>query len=75
MEMVNLISDLGYPISTVIACGYYIYQTQKQSREDNLAREEKMSNQISDFSKVMEKFNVTLQSIDKRLEDLEDKVN
>lgn len=34
-QFTNLINSLGFPITCVIALGYFVYQLFKSSREDN----------------------------------------
>lgn len=81
-EMVEIISGVGFPVASVVACAYYINKTQKenredtirreqQQREDNERREERMYSQLDKFGDSMDKFNDTLINIDNRLQKLE----
>lgn len=72
--IIQLISNLGFPIACVIACGYYIMQMNKQSREDTKAREERLYSQLDKFSTSLDNFNTTLIRIDARVGVIEDKL-
>lgn len=71
----TLITNLGFPICLVIGCMYFMYKKDQQQREDNNKREDRLYNQLDNFSKTMDKFNTTLTSIDTRLSQLENKNN
>ena len=60
-DIVNIISTVGFPISSCLLYMYYIYKDKNQTREENLKREDK--------------FNDTLISMDKRLEHIENNLN
>lgn len=70
-EIVQVINTVGFPIACVIACGYFIYKTTQQNREDNKEREDKMYEQLDKFGDNLSKFNDTLNKIDSRLEAVE----
>ena len=72
--IIQLISNLGFPIACVIACGYYIMQMTKQAREDTKAREERLYSQLDKFSTSLNNFNTTLIRIDARVGVIEDKL-
>lgn len=72
--IIQLISNLGFPIACVVACGYYIMQMNKQAREDTKAREERLYSQLDKFSTSLDNFNTTLIRIDARLGAVEDKL-
>lgn len=74
-EIVNFISTLGFPVSCVVACAYYIMVINKQSREDTKAREERMYSQLDKFSDSLDNFNATLVRIDTRLAAVEKKLD
>ena len=61
-ELINIITTLGFPM---VAC-IIIYL---DSRKDK----ERLYTALDNFADNMEKFDLTLKSIDKRLEDLERK--
>lgn len=70
-DVVNMINTVGFPIACVIACGYFIYKTNQQNRQDNKDREDKMYKQLDKFGDNLDKFNDTLNKIDSRLEAVE----
>ena len=70
-DIVNIISTVGFPISSCVLYMYYIYKDKNQSREENLKREDKLMEQISRFNEIMNHFNNTLISLDKRIENIE----
>ena len=67
-DVINIITNLGFPISCVIACGYYINKINTQLRNDNISRESNLMNKLDNFSDTMIKFNETLTKIEIRLE-------
>ena len=74
-EIVNLITNLGFPIVCVIACAYFINNIIKAEREENQKREEKYIDTINNFSTVMDKVNENLITNNKRLEYIENKLD
>ena len=74
-DVVNLITNLGFPICCVIACAYFINNIIKAEREENQKREEKYIETINNFSTVMEKVNENLINNNKRLEYIENKLD
>lgn len=74
-DVVNMINTVGFPIACVIACGYFIYKTNQQNRQDNKDREDKMYKQLDKFGDNLDKFNDTLNKIDSRLEAVEKAIN
>ena len=74
-EVINLITNLGFPIVCVIACAYFINYIIKAEREENQRREEKYIETINKFSIVLEKVNDNLSAINKRLEYFESKLD
>ena len=70
-DIVNIISTVGFPISSCLLYMYYIYKDKNQAREENLKREDKLMEQISRFNEIMNNFNDTLISLDKRIEHIE----
>lgn len=73
-EITAVISSLGFPIACVIACGYYIFTINKQTREDSKIREERLYSQLDKFSDSLDNFNKTLTRIDARLEIVEKRI-
>ena len=74
-DVVNLITNLGFPIVCVIACAYFINYIIKAEREENQKREEKYINTINNFSVVLDKVNDNLTTKNKRLEYIENKLD
>ena len=74
-DVVNLITNLGFPIVCVIACAYFINYIIKAEREENQKREEKYINTINNFSVVLDKVNDNLINNNKRLEYIENKLD
>ena len=74
-EIVNLITNLGFPIVCVIGCAYFINYIIKAERDENQKREEKYIETINKFSIVLEKVNDNLSAINKRLEYFENKLD
>lgn len=72
-DITQMISTVGFPIFSVIACGYFIYKTTQQTREDNNSREDKMYEQLNRFSDAINSLNETLKTMDMRVADLENK--
>ena len=74
-DVVNLITNLGFPIVCVIACSYFINYIIKAEREENQKREEKYIDTINNFSVVLDKVNDNLTTNNKRLEYIENKLD
>ena len=74
-DVVNLITNLGFPIVCVIACAYFINYIIKAEREEKQKREEKYINTINNFSVVLDKVNDNLTTNNKRLEYIENKLD
>ena len=74
-DIINLITNLGFPIVCVIACAYFINYIIKAEREENQKREEKYIETINKFSDVLEKVNDNLSANNKRLEYIENKLD
>ena len=70
--MVQLISNFGFPIASVIACGSFIYKTQQQQREDTNKREERMFEQMTNITQTLSNINTSLEMINERIERLEE---
>ena len=71
-NMINIISTVGFPIFSCLLYMGYIYKDKQQSREENAKREEKLMEQIARFNEIMNHFNDTLISLDKRIENIEE---
>ena len=74
-DIINLITNLGFPIVCVIACAYFINYIIKAEREENQKREEKYIETINKFSTVMDKVNDNISTNNKRLEYIENKLD
>ena len=74
-DIINLITNLGFPIVCVIGCAYFINYIIKAERYENQKREEKYIDTINKFSVVLEKVNDNLSAINKRLEYFENKLD
>ena len=74
-DVVNLITNLGFPIVCVIACAYFINYIIKAEREKKQKREEKYIETINNFSVVIDKVNENLINNNKRLEYIENKLD
>ena len=74
-DVINIITNLGFPIVCVIACAYFINYIIKAEREENKRREEKYIETINKFSTVLEKVNDNLSTNNKRLEYIENKLD
>ena len=74
-DIINLITNLGFPIVCVIACAYFINYIIKAERQENQKREEKYIETINKFSDVLEKVNDNLSANNKRLEYIENKLD
>ena len=71
-EILNIISTVGFPITSCLLYMYYIYKDKNQTREEHLKREDKLLDQLSKFNEIMIHFNDTLISLDKRIENIEE---
>lgn len=74
-DLVSIINQLGFPIGVCLACFYFIYQTNKQVRDDAKNREELFFTRIGEISKTLADVSKTLSLINERIEALEDKIN
>lgn len=71
--MTELVTNLGFPIACAIACGGFIYKMQQQQREDTNKREERMFEQMANITNTLTNINVSLERLNKRIEDLEER--
>ena len=80
-----MITNLGFPIASVIGLAYYFVQKDKSSREDinkiidNLREDNKLDRElyrdtIDKFDSKLDKFAIALESNNSRLESIEDDV-
>ena len=69
--MEQLISSLGFPIASVVACGGFIFKMQQQQREDTNRREERMFEQMNNITVTLSNINTSLELLNERIEKLE----
>lgn len=74
-ELTTVIQNLGFPVACVMATGFYIYKTSQQTREDNLAREERTFSQMDKLTDTLDKATDTIDRINIRLDVIEDKID
>ena len=70
--MEQLITNLGFPIACVVACGSFIFKMQQQQREDTNKREERMFEQMNNITLTLSNINTSLELINERIERLEE---
>ena len=70
--MEQLITNLGFPIVSVIACGNFIFKMQQQQREDTNRREERMFEQMNNITITLSNINTSLELLSERIEKLEE---
>ena len=69
--MEQIISNLGFPIASVVACGSFIFKMQQQQREDPNRREEIMDEQMNNITLTLSNINTSLELLNERIEKLE----
>ena len=69
--MEQLITNLGFPIASVVACGGFIFKMQQQQREDTNRREERMFEQMHNITLTLSNINTSLELLNERIEKLE----
>lgn len=74
-DIVNLITNLGFPIVCVIACAYFINNMIKSEREENQKREQNYIETINKFTIAMDRVNENMMTNNKRLEYIENKLD
>ena len=83
--MEQMVTNLGFPIASVIGLAFYFVQKDKASREDinkiidNLREDNKLDRElyrdtIDKFDSKLDKFAIALESNNNRLEAIEDDV-
>lgn len=84
-EITNLINTVGFPILICLVTLKYFTKQNDRILEENREREKKMIEsqtssqsqfleQLKRYELIMDKFNTTLLTLDKRLESLENKI-
>lgn len=74
-ETLQAITTVGFPIVCCMGFAMYIFKERQAEREESRKREERLFNQLNSNNITMDKFNETLISLDKRLENIENKVD
>ena len=69
--MEQIISNLGFPIASVVACGSFMFKMQQQQREDTNRREERMYEQMNNITLTLSNINTSLELLSERIEKLE----
>ena len=69
--MEQIITNLGFPIASVVACGSFIFKMQQQQREDTNRREERMYEQMNNITLTLSNINTSLELLSERIEKLE----
>ena len=83
--MEEIISNLGFPIASVVGLAYYFVQNDKTSREDinkimdNLREDNKLDREmyretIEKFDSKLDKFAIALENNNNKLEAIEDDI-
>lgn len=54
-DFVALIQNMGFPIATAVALGWYVYRTSKDSRADFLSREDRLLKANERFAVALDK--------------------
>ena len=70
--MEQIISNLGFPVASVVACGSFIFKMQQQQREDTNRREERMFEQMNNITITLSNINTSLELLSERIEKLEE---
>ena len=70
--MEQIISNLGFPVASVVACGSFIFKMQQQQREDTNRREERMFEQMNNITITLSNINTSLELLNERIEKLEE---
>lgn len=51
--ILQIIQTVGYPIATAIVCAWFIYTTDKRSKDEAKAREEKQAENIAKLAEAL----------------------
>lgn len=75
MDIVEIISTLGFPIACVVALGFFIWKVYQQS----VVREEKLMSEITEnrkintkFSEIIAQYEITLGEIKTDVKDIKE---
>ena len=62
-DAISLIQTVGFPIACVIALGYYLYTINKQMRDENATREERLYKIIDQQSEQMSALKTSIDTL------------
>lgn len=71
--LIQLISGLGFPIFCSCALGWYVFQTNKQNREDIKELNNKYSEGYKEFTSALNNNTIALNNLAERINDLDKK--
>lgn len=85
-DWVNLVSNIGFPITCVVACAFFIYTNHQNSQRDSKEREEimraehlerelRLSEQNDKLGETLNKATDTIDRMNIRLDLMETKMN
>lgn len=89
MDMVDLIKDLGFPIASVIAMGYFVMMLFNSSKEDNrnlmsqykddmrgiITNNEKLADALNTASETQKLLFDRVDKIETKVDDIDDKLD
>ena len=62
-DAISIIQTVGFPIACVIALGYYLYTINKQMRDENATREERLYRIIDQQSEHMSALKTSIDTL------------
>ena len=68
-DAISIIQTVGFPIACVIALGYYLYTINKQMREENTTREERLYNIIDQQSEQMSALKTSIDTLNETIKE------
>lgn len=74
-DLTTIIQTLGFPITCVVACAFFINKKDTQAREDANRREERMYAQQDKLAETLDKSTDTIDRMNVRLDVIEDKID
>ena len=72
-DVMNVITNVGFPIACCWVLGNYVDKTTKAYREDAKEDKERLYTQLDRFGDTLDKFNLTLESMNRELQELKKK--
>ena len=72
-DIMNIITNVGFPIACCGALAYYVSENTKAQRQDAKEDKERMYAQLDRFGDTLDKFNLTLEVMNKELQELKHK--